>query len=139
MDLSKFKFDDWVQIWEGGWSFLSCSHFGDEYTKEIKFGRRPFVSKAIIFSSNGRSTAWIRQHDRDVLGRYLSAQVKQKPGLEKNISRNLKSQVDIVLPFEKKYVKNEFKQTSILNYIFPSLLISSLVILIRWFVKRMLE
>ena len=107
MNLKNFRHNDWVQIWEGGWSFLSCSHFGDQYTKEVKFGKRPFVSKSVIFSHSGRSTAWIRQSDRDILGKYLAQQIKRQPSLANKITKNLKAQVDIILPFEKKYIKNK--------------------------------
>ena len=107
MNIKEFRHDDWVQIWEGGWSFLSCSHFGDQYTKEIRFGRRPFVTQSIIFSKDGRSTAWIRQSDRDILGKNLSAQVLKDSNKGKEVSRNLKSQVDQVLPFMKRFLKSE--------------------------------
>lgn len=103
-NLKKFQHDDWVQIWEGGWSFLSCSHFGDEYTKEILFGKNPFMSQVIIFSRNGRSTAWITQSDRDLLGRYLAKQVQKNPALGKAISKDLESQVDSIMPFIKKHI-----------------------------------
>lgn len=107
MNLKEFEHDDWVQIWEGHWSFLSCSHFGDQYTKEIRFGKKPFVSQAIIFSRNGRSTAWIRQSDRDLLGKYLASQENKKPGLGKVVSKDLREQVDKVLPFMQKYIKGK--------------------------------
>jgi phosphohistidine swiveling domain-containing protein len=107
MNINKFKHKDWVQIWEGGWSFLSCSHFGDQYTKEVRFGSRPFVSQAIIFSKNGRSSAWIRQTDRNILGKYLSQQVVKNPQKSRMISQDLKKQVDYILPFIKNSLKSK--------------------------------
>lgn len=99
MDIHKFRQKDWVKIWEGKWSFLTCSHFGDQYTKEIRFGPRPFVSQSIIFSAHGRSSAWIRQHDRDVLGNYLSKQLVKNPKLAKTVPTLLEKQVKNFLKF----------------------------------------
>lgn len=82
MEIKTFKHNDWVKIWDGGWSFLSCSHFGDEYTKEIIFGKRPFQSQSIIFSSKGRSSGWMKQSDRDILGKHLSNKIKNKKSAE---------------------------------------------------------
>lgn len=51
---------------------LTCSHFGTQYTRDIQFNSRPFVSQSILFVSGGRSSGWIRQSDRDILGKYLA-------------------------------------------------------------------
>jgi len=98
MNIKDFKHDDWTKIWDGGWSFLSCSHFGDEYTKEIIFGGRPFKTQSIMFSSHGRSSGWMRQSDRDSLGAVLSKEIKSRKDAER-IARLLKFQAKDFLKF----------------------------------------
>lgn len=99
MSIQSFKHDDWTKIWDGAWSFLTCTHFIQQYTKELMFGTRPFQSQAIIFSSHGRSAGWMRQSDRDVLGTYLSRQATKDPKFVKTISHELKAQSKSFLQF----------------------------------------
>ena len=90
MTINSFKHNDWVRIWEGNWSFLSCSDFGYQYTKGIRFGRRPFAPQSIIFIRRGHSEGWMRQSDRDILGNYLSKQVIDNPKIIREVSGELK-------------------------------------------------
>lgn len=98
MEIKSFRHDDWTKIWDGGWSFLSCTHFGDEYTKEILFGHRPFKSQSIMFSARGRSSGWMRQSDRDTLGTFLASGVKARADAER-IAGHLKQQSKDFLKF----------------------------------------
>lgn len=100
MDLSDFKkSNDWTQIWAGGWSLLSCSNFGDQYTKEIIFGDKPFLNQSIIFVSQGRSSGWARQKDKDILGKFLSSEIRNNPEKATEICESLKREVDLTLTF----------------------------------------
>lgn len=103
MNLQPFKHDDWIKIYDGRWSFLTSTHFVEQYTKEIRFGRQPFIkSQSIIFISRGRSQGWMRQQDMDSLGRYLSREVENNPKLAKEISQRLKFQAKEILNFIDK-------------------------------------
>lgn len=97
MKLEDFEHDDWKKIWAGTWSFLTCSHFGVEYTKTIKFGKRPFISQAIIFISGGKSSCWATKADKDKLGKFLSGEIIKDPNKAKAISDSLKKEVDKIL------------------------------------------
>ena len=99
MKLNSFKHDDWVKIWEGKWSFLSCSHFGEQYTKELRYGKHPFKDQSIMFSSNGRSSGWMRQKDRDRIGNYLSSLVAKTPRRALEMANTLKFQAKEFLKF----------------------------------------
>ncbi len=102
MNVDSFTHDDWAKIWDGGWSFLSCTHFGDEYTKDIIFGGKPFQTQSIMFASKGRSSGWMRQSDRDTLGAYLSAEVKDNASVE-TIARRLSFQAQDFLAYIAKH------------------------------------
>lgn len=99
MNLESFKHDDWVKIYDGKWSFLTSTHFIDQYTREIKFSGKPFESQSVIFVANGYSHGWMRQTDRDLLGNYLSNQIVENPQFAEKLSENLKSQAKKFLKF----------------------------------------
>lgn len=99
MNLSSFKHSDWTKIYEGRWSFLTSTHFIDHYTRLIKFGGRPFKSQSIILVAKGWSSGWMRQSDRDILGRYLSSQVVKNPRSVKTLSNKLKTEAKHFLKF----------------------------------------
>jgi len=99
MNFKSFKHGDWVKIYDGKWSFLTSSYFGDQYTKELMFGPRPFMPQTIILGSHNRSSGWVRQKDRDILGKYLSGQITKNPKLAKEISNKLRYQATTFLKF----------------------------------------
>lgn len=82
---------------------MSSTHFIEQYTREIKFGGRPFKSQSIIFISKGRSAGWMRQADRDRLGHYLSKQIISQLRLAKIVSQQLKAQTRSFLRFIAKH------------------------------------
>src|SRR3989344_5037017 len=108
MNLKRFQHDDWVKIWEGKWSFLSCTDFGEQYTKRMRFGKHPFKDQSIMFSSRGRSSGWMRQKDRDRLGNYLSALVVKNHKQAAAIANTLKSQAQDLLKYIAKHENAEF-------------------------------
>lgn len=107
MKLDAFKLPDWTKIWAGGWSLLTCSHFGDQYTKEIRFGERFFATRAIIAVRDGKSSCWVRQADRDTLGAYLSGEVAGDDGKVDEICESLKRESDAVIGFVADHENGE--------------------------------
>ena len=98
-EMGNFKHTNWTKIWAGTWSFLSCSHFDQEYTDLIRFGGRPFLSQSIIFFSKGNSNCWATQNDRDLLGNFLAKEISDDNHKAVEVCNNLKSQVDSILGF----------------------------------------
>ncbi len=98
-NLKSFIHNDWVKIYDGRWSFLTSTHFINQYTKELIFGGHPFKSQSIIFISHGRSAGWMRQTDRDRLGKYLANQIEKNPRHALVIARRLKQQAKSFLKF----------------------------------------
>ncbi len=102
-----FKHSDWTKIWAGTWSFLSCSHFGLEYTQLIKFGGKPFISQAVIFYSEGKSNCWATQSDRDALGKFLSNEIKSDSNKAAEVCASLKSEVDEILKYINSVIDSD--------------------------------
>lgn len=98
---NSLKRPDWLMIWAGGWSVLSCSHFGEQYTRLIKFGGRPFASEQVMFIRHGKSQGWARQRDRERVYKYLARQVAHNQRQVIAICHDLKRQTDIMLDFIK--------------------------------------
>lgn len=110
-----FEYNVWIQVWAGNWSLLSCSYFGDAFTKKIKFNNYPFVSKNIILIKDGKSESWIRNSDKDKAGKFLANKITQSPSIAKKMSKELMSQVDIIVPFEKQLLKGKISTKSFRN------------------------
>lgn len=113
MNLKSFKHNDWTKIYDGKWSFLTSTHFIHQYTKELRFGTLPFKSQSIILVSRGFSSGWMRQSDRDKLGKYLSSQIEKSPRFAIALSNKLKNQAKSFLAFIDH---NESKKPSLKLY-----------------------
>lgn len=107
MNINDFKHNDWIKIWAGTWSFLSCSHFGVDFTSRIRFGSWPFIPQAIIFVAEGKSHCWATQHDRDRLGKFLAAEVNANPDHALEVCQTLKREVDIILGVVDSLIKDD--------------------------------
>jgi hypothetical protein len=88
------KRPDWLQIWAGGWSLLSCSHFVEEYVKLIKFHGKPFLPESVIIIRHAKSEGWARQKHREAICTYLAREVANNTRRAKAICRDLKKQAD---------------------------------------------
>ena len=99
MDPKAFVHDDWTKIWAGGWSLLTCTHFADQYTKEFRFGDRPFIRESVIFVERGKSEGWARQSDRDALGAVLAAEIRGNASRPEEICATLKANGDAMTAF----------------------------------------
>jgi phosphohistidine swiveling domain-containing protein len=89
---------------------LSCSDFGYQYTKAIRFGKRPFAPQTIMFVSHGHSEGWMTQTNRDILGKYLAKQVIKNEKIIAQITNDLIGQSENILKFLNE---NKNKQASL--------------------------
>ncbi len=94
---------DWLQIWAGSWSILSCSHFAEQYSRLIKFNGRPFLPESIIIIRNGKSEGWARQKDREAICKHLAEEIKGNHRQVKIICLSLKRQADELREFMVKH------------------------------------
>lgn len=102
----KLSRPDWLQIWAGSWSLLSCSHFAIEYIRLIKFHSRPFLPETVIVVRHGKSQGWARQSDREDFCRYLAAEVTSNPKRVFEICAALKERADHIRNFLKTHSKS---------------------------------
>jgi len=99
MNSKNFKRDDWAKLYEGRWGILTSSKWGEQFTKEIKFGHLPFMPQTFIIVERGRSSGWGTQSHKDILGEYLSGVAERDPGSLKKLANNLKKQTRSFLRF----------------------------------------
>lgn len=93
---------DWLQIWAGSWSILSCTHFAEEYSRLITFHGRPFLPECAIIVRHGKSEGWARQRDRENICVYLAKEVHNNTKRARAICHRLKREVDNIRAFMKK-------------------------------------
>ncbi|MES2014222.1 MAG: PEP-utilizing enzyme [Patescibacteria group bacterium] len=107
MDVKAFANSEWNKIWAGSWCLLSCSHFADQYTKEMRFGTRPFLRQCVIFVRDAKSEGWTLQSERDAFGAVLSGEVVANPHRVAEIVDSLKKHADLMLSFISKHEHQE--------------------------------
>jgi len=95
----KLSRPDWLQIWAGSWSLLSCSHFAIEYIRLIRFHGRPFLPETVVVVHNGKSQGWARQRDREDFCRYLAKEITSNPKRVAEICATLKERADNIRGF----------------------------------------
>jgi|SRR3989344_5487850 len=96
---------DWINIWAGDWSLLTCSHFGESYTKILKIEGRVFVQKAVLIIKEGKSGAYLDQQEKGLVGKYIASLYLAKPEKIKVICSSLKKETDNILVFLDKHTK----------------------------------
>lgn len=95
----KLQGKEWMNVWAGTWSFLTCTHFADQYSKEIKInGKVPFP-ETIIFFEKGKSACWITQQTRDDLGAHVVSTYGKSLSSIEGLCKTLKKKVDGFLGF----------------------------------------
>jgi len=107
---------DWLQIWAGGWSILSCSHFALEYPRLIKFHGRPFLPESVTIIRHGKSEGWARQKDREAICAYLAKEVTTNTARAKAICLDLKHQADSLRTFMGKYNGKQLNERLYLTF-----------------------
>ena len=67
--------DEWVLHWAGKWSLLSCSYFGEQYTKTVKEFLGVCLDSTIFISKKGFSVAYFKKVDVTRFGKALATQI----------------------------------------------------------------
>lgn len=81
IDLEKLKSETWIKNWAGGWSVLTCSYLGKQYSKNISDYLGINLKRSIIVIKKGFSTCYFSKQELDKLGKELSARVIEDEGL----------------------------------------------------------
>jgi len=94
IETSGFGKHDWSAHWSGGWCLLSCSYFGDQYTRSIGDVLGAKLHTAVFVSRNGRSTCYLRRDELEEFGGYLAKKVVENEGVALEWCTALKRQTD---------------------------------------------
>lgn len=105
--LTNFQGLDWTQVWAGDWSLLSCSQFGEQYTKTLVVNGKVFMSRTILMIEDGKSAGFMTQADKDAFGKHLAQEVVDNPSRVQEITANFKRQVDLMMEFMNKHKTSE--------------------------------
>ncbi|MDP3742108.1 MAG: PEP-utilizing enzyme [Candidatus Micrarchaeota archaeon] len=75
MDLNAVAKVEWIVHWSGGWSLLSCSYFGHQYTETIARDLGISIKDAVLTSSDGHSACYFPRKEVDAFGNALAKKV----------------------------------------------------------------
>lgn len=109
-EISKFNIQEnrpWIKIWAGTWSLLTCSHFGEQYTRILDVHGMIFMDEVILIVKEGKSSAYVPAKSKDKLGNHLSKVIVKNPKMIKEICNDLKKSVDKVLKIIDQYEGKE--------------------------------
>ncbi|MFA6553544.1 MAG: PEP-utilizing enzyme [Patescibacteria group bacterium] len=101
---------DWLKIWAGSWTLLSCTHFAEEYTRLIRFGGKPFLPECVVVVRHGKSEGWATAQDRQAVCSLLAKQVEYSTERALTICHQLKKQTDNIYLFMHRYNGKEINR-----------------------------
>ena len=100
MDKGFFRDIEWYKIWAGEWSLLTCSYWGDQYTKTLWVGSRLTFSDKIVFKIHGTNNfCFMPTASRDRFGSYLADQIEADERFAKPWAEILHIHVDRIRGF----------------------------------------
>lgn len=103
--IDKHFFDDpeWYQIWGSDWSLLTCSYWGEEYTRTFWVGHITFLDKAVFVIRNGNNACYTPTASRNRFGKYIADKVEADHRFADIWSEWLKVEADRIRGFIAQY------------------------------------
>ncbi len=104
MNINELESAEWVTIWAGNWSFLTCSHFGEQYTKTLRVEGARFVKHAVFIVHEAKSSAFLPLKEKEAFGRHIASVVRKSPDEKiRDLCKSFKKEADKILAFIKRY------------------------------------
>lgn len=94
MRTGDIKDREWIVQWSGGWSLLSSSYFGYEYTETIAHYLGASIPHAVLVSHNGFSTCYYAREELDAFGESLAKKVEADRTVATKWCADLKKRTD---------------------------------------------
>ncbi len=107
----------WYAVWSGAWSLHSDSHFGIDYTKILKIGRKPFMKTAVLIVRQGVTTAYFDALQKDNAGKRIASVYSTSPEKIKELCEHFKQEADKILAFLDTYEHQETTVDIYQNYL----------------------
>lgn len=102
MDAHKIQGLEWIKHWAGGWSLLSCSYFGHQYTLTIEKDLKTRLESAAFVSRRGYSVCFLAKEEVDDFGDKLAEQAVKNGGKAREWCDLLKKRTDEITKVMKK-------------------------------------
>ena len=102
LTIENFGSMEWKKNWAGGWSLLTCTYLGYQYTKQLKEELGSCLDVCMFISHQGYTTAYFQKSDLQRFGAFLVKQIvddKQKALLWCD---ELKRRTDVILTLMKE-------------------------------------
>ena len=87
----------WKKNWDGGWSLLTCSYLGHQYTKQLFEVIGASVRESLFVSHNGISACYFLDEYKKEFGLFIADKALKNPDIILEWAKNLKSAMDHVL------------------------------------------
>ncbi len=89
--------NDWIKHWAGGWSILTSTYLGEQYTQLLKETLGHSLNLSLFVSKKGFTTCSLEKEDHHRFGTVMAEKIIQDQDKAKEWSIELKAKTDIVL------------------------------------------
>lgn len=113
MKLSDFRHSDWINQWDGRWSILSFSYWGNFYCRRPFFkDMDSYVTQTIILWREGKSSAYQRQSEKKFFGKKVEKIIEFDEDYVKKICGDVKKTTKNFLDYVDQFIGKDisFKQ-----------------------------
>lgn len=87
----------WYKIWAGNWSFLSLTHFADQYTETLDFEGIKFAKNCALIYHDGACSGFMPEEEKDFFSKYIANIYTENPSKIDSLIKNFREQADSIL------------------------------------------
>ncbi len=135
MTIEKFKADDWIVYWAGGFSLLSDSYFGKQYMRKPYMPKVDmFIPRVAFLYKEGLTTACIRKSDKIKFCNEVKSSIESGELSIYKICELLKEETDNYLAIinrdeGKEVTFKEFREyiDALFNYYSPHVVVKNII------------
>lgn len=107
---------DFIKHWAGKWSLLSCSYFGQYYTKDAKEVAGTSLKVSVIIIKKQYSTCYFDKHELLLFGESLATAAKKNKRKISSWCNNLKKETDNILSLMKNLSKKQVTKSDFAKF-----------------------
>lgn len=87
----------WYKIWAGNWSFLSLTHFAEQYTDILDLEGRKFTKNCVLIYHDGACSGFMPEEEKNGFAKYVAGIHSANPEKIAVLIKNFREQADSVI------------------------------------------
>lgn len=104
----------WYKIWAGNWSFLSCTHFAEQYTDILDIEGVKFCQNCALVYKDGSCSGFIPEEEKNKFAMYIAKLYTEDTSKIDKLIKYFKEQADFMVVYcaaekGKKFDLNKYE------------------------------